>query len=115
MNRQNLNRKSIVVSMAEVNKVKICGILHCDLVRGKEVFSFEYEKNWLENSKSISLDPALSLYRGPQYPDQKKPNFGIFLDSSPDRWGRVLMKRREALHAKEQNRAAKTLLESDYL
>lgn len=31
-------------------------------------------------------------------------NFGIFLDSSPDRWGQTLMKRREALQAKYQKR-----------
>ncbi len=47
-------------------------------------------------------------------PDEKI-NFGIFLDSSPDRWGRVLMRRREALIARMENRPQKTLMPSDYL
>ena len=32
------------------------------------------------------------------------PNFELFLDSSPDRWGRVLMQRREAQQAKADKR-----------
>lgn len=34
---------------------------------------------------------------------------------SPDRWGKLLMKRKEALSARQENRKPKTLLESDYL
>ncbi len=45
----------------------------------------------------------------------KKSNFGIFLDSSPDRWGRLLMRRREAALARQEKRTEKLLLESDYL
>ncbi len=37
------------------------------------------------------------------------------MDSSPDRWGRVLMKRREAILAREEKRTEKTLMESDFL
>jgi serine/threonine-protein kinase HipA len=46
---------------------------------------------------------------------EDKPNFGIFLDSSPDRWGRVLMKRRAAILARQQNEKPPTLYESDFL
>ncbi|MGB3222768.1 MAG: HipA domain-containing protein, partial [Desulforhopalus sp.] len=42
-------------------------------------------------------------------------NFGLFLDSSPDRWGRVLMQRREAQQARAEERNVRPLLESDYL
>jgi len=31
------------------------------------------------------------MYAGPQYLNDGKPNFGMFLDSSPERWGRVLI------------------------
>lgn len=61
------------------------------------------------------LDPDLQLYSGAFYPRDEKINFGIFLDSCPDRWGRVLMQRREAIIAKKEERKAKTLLESDFL
>src|SRR5690606_1030547 len=42
-------------------------------------------------------------------------NFGVFLDSMPDKWGRTLMKRREAQESKEKGNKVKTLYEIDYL
>jgi len=50
-----------------------------------------------------------------QYPPAEQINFGLFLDSSPDRWGRVLMRRREAQLARSERRGQRRLLESDYL
>ena len=94
----------------------LMGKLKASPVRGKEVFSFEYEREWLESNFAQVLDPDLGLYTGPQYlNDQEKSNFGIFLDSSPDRWGRVLMRRREAALAKLEKREEKPLYETDYL
>ncbi|WP_333667300.1 type II toxin-antitoxin system HipA family toxin, partial [Flavobacterium sp.] len=60
------------------------------------------------------LDPDIQLYGGPQYPNQKE-NFGIFLDSMPDTWGRTLMKRRAAQWAKENKEKAPTLYDIDFL
>ncbi len=94
---------------------KLLGILHSTLARGKEIFSFEYNEEWLEGKFSQNLDPDLQLYRGPQYLPDEKSNFGIFLDSSPDRWGRVLMKRREAVLARKESRKEETLFETDFL
>ena len=37
------------------------------------------------------------------------------MDSEPDRWGRMLLKRRENVIAKREGRAAKSLTETDYL
>ena len=91
------------------------GILTVTPSRGKETFSFEYSAKWLKSGFSQMLDPDLQLYSGAYYPRDEKVNFGIFLDSCPDRWGRVLMQRREAIIAKNEERKAKTLLESDYL
>jgi serine/threonine-protein kinase HipA len=61
------------------------------------------------------LDPHLGFYKGKQYLPEEKNNFGIFLDSSPDRWGRLLMRRREAWQAKVEGRDERTLFESDFL
>ena len=83
--------------------------------RGKEIFSFTYEPNWLKRKECMVLDPGLGLFQGPQYPEAGKPNFGLFLDSSPDRWGRVLMDRREAALAAKEGRQRLKLLESGYL
>lgn len=91
------------------------GNLSCTQARGQETFTFEYAAEWIKCGFSQLLDPDLELYSGAFYPRDDKPNFGLFLDSSPDRWGRVLMQRREAAMAKIEDRPPKKLLESDYL
>lgn len=97
------------------DKPQLMGLLRVTPTRGREIFSFEYTKEWLSLGKLQLIDPDLRLYSGPQYIREEKSNFGIFLDSSPDRWGRVLMCRREAAIAKSERRKEKTLYESDYL
>ncbi len=92
------------------------GILTPQRVRGKEIFSFEYHESWLNtNNPILYLDPNLGHYKGKQYLPEGERNFGMFLDSAPDRWGRLLMRRREAWLAKSENRDEKNLYESDYL
>ncbi len=98
-----------------LEKPTIIGTLNAASSRGKEIFSFEYSKEWLESENSQTLDPDLQFFEGPQYLPEDKPNFGIFLDSSPDRWGRMLMQRREAIIAREEKRNEKHLFETDYL
>ena len=93
----------------------LMGTLHSELLRGKEVFSFDYEEAWLQSGYAQQLDPDLELYSGRHYLNDEKPNFGLFLDSSPDRWGRVLMRRREAALAVKENRPENPLFETDYL
>jgi serine/threonine-protein kinase HipA len=94
---------------------KRMGVLRSEMSRGEEVFSFEYHDNWLKGRHAQQLDPDLKLYAGPQYLPVDKSNFGLFTDSSPDRWGRTLMQRREAIQAKKEDRKRKRLVESDYL
>ncbi len=93
----------------------LIGVLHSDRLKGKEVFSFEYDENWLKSGPSQLLDPNLQLYSGLHYLNEDQENFGIFLDSSPDRWGRILMRRREAALARKENRSERNLFETDYL
>lgn len=83
--------------------------------RGKETFSFEYAKEWLNSKFTHTIDPDLQHYAGRYFPRNEKSNFGAFLDSCPDRWGRVLMDRKEAVMARKEKRPLKHLLESDYL
>jgi len=89
---------------------QLMGELHANVIRGKEIFSFHYNKLWLAQHTNFILDPALQMFEGPQYPAATHTNFGIFLDSTPDRFGRLLMARR----AKFENKHEK-LFESDYL
>ena len=91
------------------------GKLYVDQTRGSEQYAFEYDEAWLTTSRfAYVLDPDLSLYKGRQYPIDKNA-FGIFADSAPDRWGRLLMQRREKLIADKEGRKPKKLLTSDYL
>lgn len=83
--------------------------------RGKEIFSFEYSKEWLQSGFNHLLDPDLQFFPGQYFPRDEKQNFGLFLDSCPDRWGRILMKRKEAVMARHENRSEKKLFESDFL
>lgn len=76
---------------------------------------FTYEREWLKNPAAFELDPDLQLGEGSFFPDPKQSNFGVFLDSSPDRWGQMLMDRREQLVAKAEGRKARALHAWDYL
>lgn len=91
------------------------GVLHSEVLRGKEVFSFENNTGWLTYKQFRALDPDLAQFSGKQYLPADKSNFGMFLDSSPDRWGRMLMRRRETINARLENRPGRTLTEADYL
>ena len=92
------------------------GTLFVDSGRTGEIISFSYDEKWLLHSgNQIALDPDLQLFRGRQYPKQGDSLSGLFLDSSPDRWGRMLMQRRELIVSKKEKRASKRLQESDYL
>ena len=94
----------------------LMGYLYVDNIRGRESFSFDYNEDFLNiPQKYRFLDPDLNLYSGRQYPPNDKELFGIFSDSCPDRWGRLLMNRREAALAKKEERKPRKLLESDYL
>jgi serine/threonine-protein kinase HipA len=114
--------------MARWDSVQVCvdleqfgepvpmGSLHRQGTRGgQEVFSFEYERSWLEHSQVFAFDPDLALAAGAQYPAHGRSTFGIFLDSSPDRWGRVLMQRRENARARHAGRKPRALTEWDFL
>lgn len=93
----------------------LMGRLFVNFARGKELFSFQYSDDWIKSASSDFLfDPDLNLYQGRQYA-MDKPLFGVFSDSCPDRWGRLLMKRKESIAAKRENRKPRALTECDYL
>lgn len=114
-----MNYRETIYVYADWNRINgpiLMGILYAENIRGSQIFSFEYDKDWLTTQSSQLLDPDLQFFPGPQYlNDEQKNNFSVFLDSSPDRWGRLLMQRREAALARQEKRKQKHLFESDYL
>ena len=94
---------------------ELMGTLHCQRSGKGELFSFKYAKAWLDQAEAFAFDPDLTLGEGHQYPSADRSNFGIFTDSSPDRWGRVLMQRRENARARHEGIRPRTLTEWDFL
>ncbi len=93
---------------------ELVGILEVDLVRGAEVYRFAYVESWLSSPFAVQIDPQLKLFSGDQFNNDAR-NFRVFMDSCPDRWGRLLMQRREAVLARQEGRRVQRLNESDYL
>lgn len=85
------------------------------LVHDRGQIRFKYEREWLKDPRAFTLDPDLSLDEHPFFPKPELGSFGILLDSSPDRWGQTLMKRREALQAKDEKRPPRPLYAWDFL
>jgi serine/threonine-protein kinase HipA len=100
----------IDVSFIEKKPIKIGHLKHD---RGN--VRFNYNEAWLSHPKRFDIDPDLSLDNAIFHPNPAQGNFGVFLDSSPDRWGQTLMKRREAMEAKDEGRQTRTLYAWDYL
>jgi serine/threonine-protein kinase HipA len=93
---------------------KCIGVLSAQQAKGKKAFSFAYDTGWIQSKEQQLLDPDIAWFTGPQYPNSKE-NFGLFMDSMPDTWGRTLMKRRAAQLAKEIGRPAQVLYDIDFL
>ena len=93
----------------------LIGKLYVGVIKGGETYSFEYDAEWLaKNKMGTSLDPQLQPIVGRQFPMDRKI-FGVFADASPDRWGRVLMNKRERLIAGKEGRKPRKLYDSDFL
>jgi serine/threonine-protein kinase HipA len=74
----------------------LLGTLHARPSGRDELFGFEFDAATLTHPAlpGTPLDPRLGNWPGPQYPPKGRTSFGMIADSSPDRWGQLLMKRR---------------------
>lgn len=81
--------------------------------KGRETASFQYTHDWLNSG--FELEPALPLKSGVFHVEKGLSLFKCFSDSAPDRWGRVLLMRRENMLARQEKRSPVTLMESDFL
>lgn len=94
------------------------GLLHARRGAGREVFEFAFDAEALAHPAvgNLRIDPRLGLFEGRQHPPQGHETFGVFADASPDRWGRLLMRRRlERAQRAGRGNKAERLHESDYL
>lgn len=114
MTRHDLHEVEVVLDVEHLGQQRM-GTLHRQRARGAEIYSFEFDSEWLARGDALALDPDLLPVPGRAYPPANRAQFGVFMDSAPDRWGRTLMQRREAMLAAEENRPTRTLTQWDYL
>ena len=111
----NTSRTILVYDDFSFNTPVLLGRLFIDPIKGGESYSFEYDTKWLkQTSLSVSLDPALAPYGGRQFPYEGRI-FGMFADSSPDRWGRLLLTKKERSLAEKEKRKPRKLNDSAFL
>ena len=91
------------------------GTLGYERVRGKDYFVFEYSREWLRGHGGIVLSGDLMNVPSLQHPRGNDDIFGFVKDSFPDRWGRLLLDRRERLAAQSEGRQKRMLTNYDYL
>lgn len=97
------------------DKSCLLGCFYCDNIKGTNKYSFEFDKDWLNNHNPIKFDSDLEFWQGRQYLNSDKSIFGFLSDLIPDRWGRYLIEQKEAETAIRHNRVPKKLSEVDYL
>ena len=93
----------------------LVGELGYESLRGLDSYSFKYDNEWLRQYGGLFLSEDINNYPGWQYTKPDRDIFGCFSDSLPDRWGRLLLNRREQILAAEEKRPIRKLSSFDYL
>lgn len=93
----------------------LVGELGYESLRGSDSYAFKFNDNWLRQYGSLFLCADINNYPGQQYTQPDRDIFGCFSDALPDRWGRLLLNRREQIMATEEQRPVRKLSSFDYL
>lgn len=93
----------------------LVGELSYESLRGSDSYAFKFDNDWLRQYGSLFLSADINNYPGQQYTQPGHDIFGCFSDALPDRWGRLLLNRREQILATEERRPIKRLSSFDYL
>ncbi len=93
----------------------LVGELGYESLRGSDSYAFKFDNDWLRQYGSLFLSADINNYPGQQYTKPGRDIFGCFSDALPDRWGRLLLNRREQILAAEERRPIRRLSSFDYL
>ncbi len=104
--------KAVYVFTNIEEKDTFVGTARFNLRRGRISTTFSYAIEYLSNPSAYPIDPAFPL-RAQQYHADGLP--GAFRDSSPDRWGRNLVAKRQKEFALRTHTPLHTLDEVDFL
>ena len=109
----------VLVDDAMFGKEIRVGTLTRTSSRTGDAVDFEYDPGWLDrdaNPRRFALDLGLPLSMGKHFARTGAAELtAAFRDCAPDRWGTILMKRREAIEAREENRKPRLLRAWGYL
>ena len=93
----------------------LVGELGYESLRGSDSYSFKFDNEWLNRFGNLFLSADINNYPGQQHTQPERDIFGCFSDALPDRWGRLLLNRREQILAREEKRPVRKLSSFDYL
>lgn len=93
----------------------LVGELGYESLRGQDSYSFKYDDTWLGKYGNLFLSADINNYPGQQYTQPGRDVFSCFSDALPDRWGRLLLTRREQILAGEEKRPVRRLTSFDQL
>jgi len=106
---------TVEVYIDAYGEIRKAGILLRHSGARRERVTYEHDADWLKSPEAFQFDPTLPLRQGTLHPGANRAMFGTLGDSTPDTWGRSLMRRRERRAAVQEGRAVRTLHEMDYL
>lgn len=114
-----MSRLEVWIDDESLGGSALVGRLSKTASRTGDTINFEYDPDWLTSAGPVTafpLDHELYSGAGQQYARAGANELsGAFQDCSPDRWGKRLMDRREAIEAREEGRKARNLRAWDYL
>jgi len=106
------DKVTVDLDAGELGPARTVGTLSRERAGAQSVVSFAYDPDWAADPAAFAIDPSLPLYEGEQYQPALP---GVFTDAAPDRWGRTLLERREAVLARRRERPPRRLDDWDFL
>ena len=110
-----MEKLDVVACFDWLEKEEKVGTLGHETLRGSDVFSFEFDGDWLKRYADICFGRDLQPFTGIQYSPSNNRIFGCFSDALPDRWGRRLIDLRMAQEQRGKGMGKPTLSDWDYL
>ena len=109
-----MNRLEVIASFDWLEGEETIGYLEYDILRGTEVYTFEFTRQWITAHPDVLLGNDLGSFTGKQYSTNGEI-FGCFADSLPDHWGRTLIELKKKQATGSNDRTRHTLSDWDYL
>jgi serine/threonine-protein kinase HipA len=105
---------TVELDAPELGGRSVIGTLRRNDPSSGSVIGFSYASEWLERPDHFAVDPSHGLYPGEQWAKDGQLH-PVFTDAAPDRWGRTLIDRQEAMRARQEGRPRRRFDDWSYL